>query len=516
MAATTAIAAEPVRDQHAILAAAYPMAQRIAYSKWQPELLDEEIDGLLNAATITLLDKVKQGKARIVDVPRTTKYLSNFIDWRANGELRARNRRRDKVPLPDEMSLADDEPTSSRVQAALTAGDPTPEDLLESRRARALIDELETRIPDPVNRLIVHLFFFHEFAYSEIADTVWRLVGIELTPKAVERRKAKATKRLTKEWGKALSGAHCHELAAAGAGDNALSRYALGLFDLQDDKDRRLHDIVAAHLRHCAGCRSAAAATRREMRQLALLAAPILIGVSEHTDHTGQQAIVHAPGVFDRALDTVRSGIGRGTIRAAETLPNGASAGEMAGSAAGAGGTAALGGGLAAKFLIVGTTAICAFGGQQLCVHLLASPPIPKPQSLHTVALRPKLPHDRAMVTPSVKAAQVQPRAGATASQQLAHRAHVAAVHRAQRRAAARSSASSTPSTSSASSSSTPSSSSTASAASTSPSSDPSLSPTEPTTSPSPSSASGSSSGSSSGGSASSGSSGDSTFQGLP
>jgi len=412
--------------------------------------------------------------------------------------------------------LGDEEPAGQKLHAALTAGDPTPEELLEDRRARALVDELETRIPDPVNRLIVHLFFFQEFTCTEIVGTVRRLCGLELTPKAVERRKAKATRRLTREWGKALSGEHCRELAVEGAtaGDDALTRYALGLLNLEDSNDRRLHDIVAAHLRHCVACRSAAAATRREVRQLALLTAPILIGVSQHTDHTGQQAIAHAPGVFDRALDTVRSGIGRGTVRAAETLPSGASAGEMAGSAAGAGGTA-LTGGLAAKVLIVGTTAICAFGGQQLCVHLLASPPIPKRHSLHTVALRPKLPHKQAAVTPSVRAAQVQPRAGATASQQLAHRAHVAAVHRAQRRAAARSSAASTPSPSTPSNSSA-SSSSTASAASTRSSSDPSLSPTEPTTSPSRSSASGSSSGSSSGGSASSGSSGDSTFQGLP
>jgi len=80
MAGSAAIAAAPARDQGAILAAAYPRAQRIAYSRWQPALLDEEIDGLLNAATITLLDKVKQGRAEIVDVPRTTKYLTNFID----------------------------------------------------------------------------------------------------------------------------------------------------------------------------------------------------------------------------------------------------------------------------------------------------------------------------------------------------------------------------------------------------------------------------------------------------
>src|SRR4029078_5070085 len=84
----------------------------------------------------------------------------------------------------------------------------------------------------------------------------------------------------------------------------------------------------------CARCRAVAVAARRDMRQLALLAAPILVGVSDPALRTPEHVIAHVPGVFERTLDTVRSGIGRGTIRAAETLPNnGASTGEMVGSA---------------------------------------------------------------------------------------------------------------------------------------------------------------------------------------
>ena len=248
------------------------------------------------------------------------------------------------------------------------------------------------------------------------------------------------------------------------------------------------------------------------MRQPALLAVPILVGLVRPPHRTAEHVIAHAPGVFERTLDTVRSGLGRGTIRAAETLPNnGASTGEMVGSA-GAGGGAALGGGLAAKVLIAGTTAVCAFGGQQLCVQLLGSHPSPKPQHAHTVALRPKFP----VTASGVKDAQAQPRAGATAAQQLAHRARVAAVHRAQRRAATRTTATSSSSSSSAPSASAASSSApSASAASTSSSRDPTFSPTAPTSSSS-SSGGGGGSGGSSGGSGSSSSSSDSTFQGLP
>src|SRR6185436_13578165 len=178
-----------------------------------------------------------------------------------------------------------------------------------------------------------------------------------------------------------------------------------------------------------------------------------------------------------RAMDSVRSGVGRGTIRAAETLPNnGASTGEMVGSA-GAGGGAALGGGLAAKVLIAGTTAVCAFGGQQLCVQLLGSHPSPKPQHAHTVALRPKFP----VGASGVRDAQAQPRAGTTAAQQLAHRVRAAIVHRAQRRAAVRAAATSSSGPSSAPSAGAASSSApTRTAAAASSSRDPTFSPTAP------------------------------------
>ena len=143
---------------------------------------------------------------------------------------------------------------------------------------------------------------------------------------------------------------------------------------------------------------------------------------------TAEHAIAHAPGVFERTLDTVRSGLGRGTIRAAETLPsNGASTGEMVGSAGAGGGAAALGGGLAAKVLIAGTTAVCAFGGQQLCVQLLGSQPSPKPPHAHTVALRPQFP---------VTASGGQGRPGSAACWR--HRGPAARPPRARRRRAPR------------------------------------------------------------------------------
>jgi hypothetical protein len=507
MAAPATTAAQT--DAEAVLAVAYTQARNIAYARWLGRITVEEIDGLVNAAVVTLLSAVANDNAAILDVPKTTKYLTTNVDWRAKDYLRAQKRRPAQTPLPD-----DEGPASKALRSALAVDNSSPEAVLESGHVRDLVDELQTRIPSRVNRLIVHLFFFHQLSCSEIAETVKRLLGVELTAKAVERRKAETTKALTVEWSRALSGAHCRQLAtaASGGGDGAITRYALGLLDLNDERDKHLHDIVAAHLKHCAHCRAVAVAARRDMRQLALLAAPILVGVSDHAHRTAEHGMVHAPGVFERTLDTVRSGLGRGTIRAAETLPNnGASTGEMVGSA-GAGGGAALGGGLAAKVLIAGTTAVCAFGGQQLCVQLLGSHPSPKRQQAHTVALRPKFP----VGASGVKAAQAQPRAGATAAQQLAHRARVAAVHRAQRRAATRTTAtSSSRSPSAPPASAAPSSAPTRSAAAASSSRDPTFSPTAPTSSSS-SSGGGGGSGGSSGGSGSSSSSTDSTFQGLP
>ena len=109
-------------------------------------------------------------------------------------------------------------PPPKRSAARSPIDDPSPEAVLESGHVRALVDELQTRIPSRVNRLIVHLFFFHQLSCAEIAETVKRLLGVELTAKAVERRKAETTKALTVEWSRALSGVHCRQLATAAPG----------------------------------------------------------------------------------------------------------------------------------------------------------------------------------------------------------------------------------------------------------------------------------------------------------
>jgi hypothetical protein len=490
-------------DRGAILETAYAQARRIAFGRWLGQIDQSEIEALVGAAVLRLLD----GEAEVIDAPQTVKYLTTFVDWRAKDQLRVEQRHR-AAPLP-----ADEAQAPESVQEALADPDPTPEEAIDSAHVRDLVADIRKRIPNPVNRLIVHLFYCEDRSCPQIAETLRRVCGVELTAKAVELRKAQALKAMVVEWKRAWRGEHCRELTTSTGetGRDALTRYALDLFDRDDEAEARLRDLVVAHLKHCPHCRAELAARRRELRRAALLAVPILVGPPDDGAGTAEHAIAHAPGVFERALDAVRSGLSRGTVRAAETLPNnGASTSEMVGSA-GAGGGAALGGGLAAKVLIAGTTAVCAFGGQQLCVQLLGSHPSPKPQHAHTVALRPSFPHSRGP-TPAVRAAQVQPRAGGTAAQQLAHRARVAAVHRAQRRAAARTASTSSSSSSpSATSSSAPS----ASAASSSSSRDPTFSPTAPTSSSS-SSGGGGGSGGSSGGSGSSSSSSDSTFQGLP
>ena len=190
MAAPAATAAQT--DAEAVLADAYTQARNIAYARWLGRITVEEIDGLVNAAVVRLLSAVANDDAAILDVPKTTKYLTTNVDWRAKDYLRAQKRRPAQTPLPD-----DEAPASKALRSALAVDDSSPEAVLESGHVRALVDELQTRIPSRVNRLIVHLFFFHQLSCSEIAETVKRLLSVELTAKAVERRKAETTKALT-------------------------------------------------------------------------------------------------------------------------------------------------------------------------------------------------------------------------------------------------------------------------------------------------------------------------------
>src|SRR4051812_10874484 len=99
-------------DRRAILEAAYPHAQRIAFARWLARIDRSEIDGLVNNAVIALLN----GEADIIDVPRTTKYLTTFVDWRAKDYLRTQKRRPHETTLPD-----DDAAAPGELQHALTA-----------------------------------------------------------------------------------------------------------------------------------------------------------------------------------------------------------------------------------------------------------------------------------------------------------------------------------------------------------------------------------------------------------
>jgi hypothetical protein len=204
------------------------------------------------------------------------------------------------------------------VQEALADPDQTPEEAIDSAHVRDLVADIRKRIPNPVNRLIVHLFYCEDRSCPQIAETVRRVCGVELTPKAVELRKAQALKAMVVEWQRAWRGEHCRELTTSTGGTerDALTRYALDLFDLDDEEQARLRDLVVAHLKHCAQCRAELAARRRELRRAALLAVPILVSPPDDGGRTAGHAIAHAPGVFERALDAVRSGLGRGSIRA--------------------------------------------------------------------------------------------------------------------------------------------------------------------------------------------------------
>jgi DNA-directed RNA polymerase specialized sigma24 family protein len=483
MALPAARPAQSPSDPGGILEAAYPQAKRIAFARWLGQIDQSEIEALVDTAVVKLLD----GDADVIDVPQTTKYLTTFVDWRAKDQLRTQ-RRHDEAPLPDDETHAPD-----ALQQALTDPRQTPEEAMDSAHVRAVVADIRRRIPSRVNRLIVHLFYSEDQSCPQIAQTVERVLGVELSPKAVEMRKRQALSAMVTEWGRAWRGDHCRELTTKtrDADHDALTRYALDLLDLGDEQDADLHDLVSAHLEHCAPCRAELVVRRRELRRAALLAVPILVGPSDAEFHTAEHAITHAPSVFERTLDAIRSGVGRGSMRAAETLPNrGPTAGDMVGPAAG-GGTA-VGGGLAAKVLIAGTTAACAIGGQQLCVKLLTSSPAPHPRPAQTAALRPKFPPSH-RTAPAPRAAQVQSRAAAAAGAGQLAQAGAGSIRQARQRQASSPSASSGSSTGTG-------------------GSDPTFSPTAPTTS----SGSGGGGGGSGGSSGGSGSSSDSTFQGLP
>src|SRR3954453_2546062 len=126
MAATAVIEPRSARNHNAIIADAYPQAQRIAYLHWKRHIAVEEIDGLVNAAVASLLDAIRNAKAEIIAVPQTTKYLTNYVDWRAKDYLRSQQRRPPQAPLPDVVSAF------SKLTNALTAPGSPPDELLES------------------------------------------------------------------------------------------------------------------------------------------------------------------------------------------------------------------------------------------------------------------------------------------------------------------------------------------------------------------------------------------------
>src|SRR4051812_1207242 len=274
-------------DPRAIIEVAYPQAKRIAFARWLGQIDQSEIEALVDTAVVKLLD----GDAEIVDVPQTAKYLTTFVDWRAKDQLRTQ-RRHHAAPLP-----ADETQAPHGVHQALTDPQQTPEEAIDSAHVRAVVADIRKRIPSRLNRLIVHLFYSEDQSCPEIAHTLKRVLGVELTPKAVELRKRQALKAMVVEWGRAWRGEHCRELTTntRGADHDALTRYALDLLDLDDEQDAELHDVVVAHLRHCAQCRAELAARRRGLRRAALLAVPILVAPADDSVNTADHAITHAP-----------------------------------------------------------------------------------------------------------------------------------------------------------------------------------------------------------------------------
>ncbi|MFL5836666.1 MAG: RNA polymerase sigma factor [Solirubrobacteraceae bacterium] len=401
-----------------------------------------------------------------------------------------------------------------------------------SSPTRELDDELDMR--DKLR--LAHTIARHRLRPRELRVWGLRVVcgltyeeGAErlgITPKRFEKELLSAHAKIADEIRAVAAGTWCESVK----GVSLLRAYEAGILDPDGDALRELREHAAT----CPACRRAIKTVEGIVPML-LPPAPVLLALSasapdgdghaerlmQHLIEDGgelvtaapadQHPVVHAPSIVERAFELARLTAGRHGGAVAETAPASSSAAELVGSASAGG--AALGSGLVAKLLVAGGVAVCAIGGQEICADLLGSSPTPRASKPHIVALRPKFPHS---VTPSVKAAQAQPRAGATAAQQIAHRARVATIHRAQRRALARSSqrralarssSSTTPSAS-------PPAASAASAAHAS-SSDPTFSSTAPTTSR-PTGGSGGDGSSGGGSSAGSDSSSDSTFQGLP
>jgi hypothetical protein len=88
-------------DRGAILETAYAQATRIAFGRWLGQIDQSEIEALVGAAVLRLLD----GEAEVIDTPQTVKYLTTFVDWRAKDELRVQQRHR-AAPLPTDEAQA--------------------------------------------------------------------------------------------------------------------------------------------------------------------------------------------------------------------------------------------------------------------------------------------------------------------------------------------------------------------------------------------------------------------------
>jgi len=470
-----------------------PLLGLLRRDGWQ--VSDDEWDAVWNAVCLNVWRRQQEVEIDFRGEPL------NYLLASAKNELR-RERRRAR---PEVVSLDYEDA-------------PEP-----SSATRELDDELDMRdklrLAHTIARHRLRPRELHVWGLRVVCGLTYEEGGerLGITPKRFEKELLSAHAKIADEIRAVAAGTWCESVK----GVSLLRAYEAGVLDPQGDALRELREHAAT----CPACRRAIKTVEGIVPML-LPPAPALLALSasapdgnghaerlvQHLVEDGgevvtaapadQHPVVHAPSIFERALELARLTAGRHGGPVAETAPASSSAAELVGSA-GAGG-AALGGGLVAKLLVAGGVAVCAIGGQKICAELLGSRPTPRASKPPIVALRPKFPHS---VTPSVRAAQAQPRAGATAAQQIAHRARVATIHRAQRRARARSSPSTTPPAS-------PPAASAASAASTSPS-DPTFSPTAPTTSrPSGSSTGGGSSGG--GSSGGSGSSSDSTFEELP
>jgi RNA polymerase sigma factor (sigma-70 family) len=471
-----------------------PLLGLLRRDGWQ--ISDDEWDAAWNAVCLNVWRRQQAAEIDFRGEPL------NYLLASAKNELRRERRR----AQPDVVSLdSDDAPEPSSPTREL-------DDELDMRDKLRLAHTIARHRLRPRELRVWGLRVVCGLTYEEGAER------LGITPKRFEKELLSAHAKIADEIRAVAAGTWCESVK----GVSLLRAYEAGVLDPDGDALRELREHAAT----CPACRRAIK-TVEGIVPILLPPAPVLLALSasapdgnghaeqlvQHLVEDGgevvtaapadQHPVVHAPSIVERALEFARLTAGRHGGRVAETAPESSSAAELVGSA-GAGG-AALGGGLVAKLLVAGGVAVCAIGGQELCAELLGPSPTPRASKPHIVALRPKFPHS---VTPSVKAAQAQPRAGATAAQQIAHRARVATLHRAQRRALARSSPSTTPSPSSPDGSA-------ASAAAPS-SSDPTFSPTAPTTSRPSQSSSGGGGGGSGASAGGSSSSSDSTFEGLP